>query len=349
MSILIVDDSRFNLLLLKTILQEAGFTDIHTAGSAAEAFRQLGMKQDGAKDAQSADEGKSEPEETTDVELILMDIVMPEMDGIEACRRIKASEKLRDIPVIMVTASTEIGSLETAFAAGAIDYISKPLNKVELLARIRSALTLKREMDRRKQREKELLEVTRQLAEANRKLQLLSNQDGLTGIANRRQFDDYLDIEWGRAVRDQHWLGLILLDIDAFKPYNDHYGHPEGDACLIKVAQILQAAVKRSGDLVARYGGEEFAVILPNTDLLGAATVAERMRRDVESLRIEHKYSPITECLTISLGVAATRPQPSSHPSSLIRAADQALYQAKRTGGNRVVCAPEEIDPSTDK
>ncbi|OUM88052.1 MAG: hypothetical protein BAA01_13610 [Bacillus thermozeamaize] len=340
MSILIVDDSRFNQLLLKSILQEAGFTDIRTASSAAEAFRQLGIPQDGLED----DQCSAEPEPEPDVELILMDVVMPEIDGIEACRRIKACHKLRDIPVIMVTARTEIGVLETAFAAGAMDYISKPLNKVELLARIRSALTLKREMDRRKEREKELLEVTRQLEEANRKLQLLSNQDSLTGIANRRQFDEYLAIEWGRAERNQQWLGLILLDVDAFKPYNDHYGHQAGDVCLIRVAQTLQNAVKRSGDLVARYGGEEFAVILPNTDLQGATVVAERMRQDVESMFIEHKYSSIAGYITISLGVAATRPRPASHPSSLIRAADQALYQAKRAGGNRVVCAPEELD-----
>jgi diguanylate cyclase (GGDEF)-like protein len=332
MSILIVDDSRFNLLLLKSILQEAGFSDIQTATSAAEAFRLLGM----------GDAAKPDQDTATDVELILMDVVMPEMDGIEACRRIKAHEKLSDLPVIIVTANTEMNILETAFAAGATDYIPKPLNKVELLARIRNALALKREMDRRKQREKELLEVTRKLEEANRKLEQLSTQDGLTGIANRRQFNRYLAIEWGRAVREQYWLALILIDIDAFKPYNDHYGHPAGDDCLIKVAHILQKTVKRPTDLVARYGGEEFAVILPHTGLEGAAIVAEQMRERVEALKIEHQYARSGKHITISAGVAATLPVQTQDKLNLVQAADQALYQAKRVGGNKVVCAPSE-------
>lgn len=333
MSILIVDDSRFNLLLLKSILQDAGFTHIQTAGSAAEAFQLLGMDDDASEGQETA---------APEIELVLMDVVMPEMDGIEACRRIKAHPKGKDLPVIIVTASTEISVLESAFAAGATDYIPRPLNKVELLARIRNALTLKREMDKRKQREKELLEVTRQLEEANRKLEQLSTQDDLTGIANRRQFNRTLAIEWNRAMRGKYWLSVILIDIDAFKPYNDHYGHLAGDDCLIQVARILQKAVKRPSDLVARYGGEEFAVILPHTGLEGAVTVAEQMRQQVAALKIEHHYARNSQHITISAGVAATIPDQQQDMRHLLHAADQALYQAKRSGGNKVISAPAE-------
>jgi len=336
MSILIVDDSRFNLLLLKTILQEAGFSDILTATSAAEAFRILGMD-DGVQENQTA---------MTNIELILMDVVMPEIDGIEACRRIKGHERGEDLPVIIVTANTEISVLESAFAAGATDYITKPLNKIELLARIRNALALKREMDRRKQREKELLEVTRKLEEANRKLKQLSTQDGLTGIANRRQFNQYLAIEWARAARGKFSLSLILIDIDSFKLYNDHYGHLAGDSCLIKVAHVLQNTVKRPTDLVARYGGEEFAVILPHTGLDGASVVAEQMRQRVEEMKIEHLYARSGKHLTISAGVAATVPLPGQDMMQLLQVADQALYEAKRLGGNKVVCASAEAPSS---
>ena len=237
--------------------------------------------------------------------------------------------------------------IEEAFAAGATDYIPKPLNKVELLARIHNALALKREMDRRKQREKELLEVTRQLEEANRKLERLTTQDDLTGIANRRHFNRYLAREWARAVRERQGLALILIDIDSFKPYNDHYGHPAGDEVSIKVARILQQTAKRPTDLVARYGGEEFAVVLPHTSLEGAAIVAEQMRELVAGLKIEHQYARAEKHITISAGVAATLPEKTQDARVLLQAADEALYEAKRSGGNKVVCAPF-ITPASD-
>jgi len=321
MSILIVDDLPSNRLLLTTILEDAGYTDLLTAESASEAFKYLGI------------------DDPTDIvkriDLILMDIGMPGIDGIEACRQIKSTKHLRDIPIIMITAKTETRDLEAAFTAGATDYITKPVNAVELLARVELALSLKRELDCRSSRE-ELMEVVRQLEEVNQKLLYLSSLDGLTGIANRRSFDESLDREWRRGIRYNTSLSLIMIDVDFFKAYNDTYGHQAGDDCLKQVAGALRSVVRRPGDLVARYGGEEFVVILPGTHLEGALVVAEALRVAVETLKIHHAGSELSRQITISLGVATTVPSRGSSPAALVAAADQALYKAKQEGRNRV-------------
>ncbi|MCI0528936.1 MAG: diguanylate cyclase, partial [Nitrospira sp.] len=269
------------------------------------------------------------------VDLILMDILMPEIDGLEACRRIKAKESLRDIPIVVVTAKTETEDIEAAFVAGASDYITKPVNPAELLARVYLALSLKREMDCRSAREK-LLTIMRQLEEANQTLLRLSFLDGLTGVANRRGFDESLEREWRRGVRYKTPLSLIMIDIDCFKAYNDNYGHLSGDECLRQVATTLSYKVRRPGDFVARFGGEEFVAILPATHVEGAAVVAEALRTGVESLAILHAYSQVSDRITISLGVASTFPKLNASSVTLITTADRALYQAKRDGRNRV-------------
>ncbi|MER3446092.1 MAG: diguanylate cyclase response regulator [Candidatus Dadabacteria bacterium] len=320
MKILIVDDSPDSQLLIKSILNYAGYKDLLTANSALEAFRQLGM--DNLASA------------STDIDLILMDVVMPEMDGIEACRLIKSFEYLRDIPIIIVTATAK--DLQMAFAAGATDYITKPLNKVELLARVSSALRLKREIDNRKAREQELMKLTQQLEELNQILQRLSSSDGLTGVANRRHFDLVLKQEWRRAIRDATPLSLILIDVDFFKAYNDTYGHQMGDDCLKRVANSLKGVLKRPTDLIARYGGEEFVALLPKTDTDGAAALAEGMRAGIEALGIAHARSQVTDRVTISLGVATVVPNRDSSFADLVAEADHALYQAKQEGRNRV-------------
>jgi diguanylate cyclase (GGDEF)-like protein len=322
MKILIIDDSPDSQLLIKSILGDVGYTDLLIVTSAFDAFKHLGMN-----DPESA---------ATEIDLILMDIVMPEIDGIEACRLIKSFKHLRDVPIIMVTAATESKELQMAFAAGATDYITKPLRRVKLVARVHSVLTLKHERDCRKVYEQELLKVKRQLEKVNEELKNLSYFDGLTGIANRRSFDESLDLEWKRGLRNQISLSLIMIDIDFFKSYNDTYGHQSGDKCLKLVAITISDILKRTGDLVARYGGEEFVIFLPGTGTEGAAAVAERMRDKVEALGIEHVNSSIGDRVTISLGVATIIPKLNTSARELIAAADLALYQAKHEGRNRV-------------
>jgi diguanylate cyclase (GGDEF)-like protein len=321
MSILLVDDSRVVRAMLGAILNSVGYTDVLVADSAQEAFEALGM-----------DSGSGR----TGIDLILMDLTMPDMDGIAALDRIRAVSHLRDIPVIMVTGRIEPENLKKAFEAGAIDYITKPVHEVELLARVRSALKLKYEMDQRKARERELVQALKQLETANQLLQHVSATDGLTGVANRRQFDGVLEVEWARASRNRSWLALILVDVDYFKLYNDTYGHQAGDACLKTVASILVGNIHRPEDMTARYGGEEFAIILPGTELTGAATVADRIRARVESIEIAHAGSEVSRYITLSGGVASAIPRKDEAPTTLIAAADKALYQAKHEGRNRV-------------
>jgi len=319
MGILIVDDSADARLLLESLLKKAGYGDIALTESAYEAIEYLDM--DGA-------EG---------IDLILMDVLMPGMDGVEACRRIRKNTRLQDIPVIMVTAKTEEVDLKFAFDAGAVDYVTKPIKKIEFLTRIRSVLKLKHETDKRKARERELLEMTKKLDRANQRLEYLSYMDELMDIANRRYFEEHFKMEWNRARRYSKNLSLIMADIDLFKKYNDTYGHKEGDACLRKVATALKHTLKRPGDFVARYGGEEFVAVLPNTDLTGAAVIAESMRSNVRSLEIKHNGNPAVGKVTISLGVASTMPRSGKiTPDTLIIEADKALYAAKQNGRNRV-------------
>lgn len=321
MAIVIVDDTIFSLEVIKAFLIKAGYLDVITVKSARELYQLV----DGYSDRG-----------IVEIDLILMDIIMPDVDGIEACRNVKKREWLADVPVIMVTATTEKDNLQLAFSAGAMDFIKKPLDRVELLARVRSALRLKHETARRKARETELLEVTRQLQAANERLQNLSLLDGLTGIANRRHFDQELLKESRRAKREKTPLSLIMLDIDYFKAFNDTYGHLKGDDCLKTVASTLKKTLKRPGDLPARYGGEEFAVVLPNTDDVGAAIIAEELRASIERAGIAHINSLCADYVTVSLGVVTRFSEQDETPDDLILAADRALYRSKHEGRNRV-------------
>jgi diguanylate cyclase (GGDEF)-like protein len=326
MSILLVDDSRVVRLMLAEILNEAGYPDIDPAESVPAAFARLGM-----------DSGTP----ATDVDLILMDTAMPGMDGITAIRHILAVPALQDTPIIMVTGSVSPTDLPEAFEAGAMDYISKPVHKPEFLARVRSALRLKSEIDQRKARERDLIQALNQLETANGLLHHAAITDALTGVANRREFDRVLAEEWGRASRDGTSLAVLMIDIDFFKGYNDAYGHQGGDSCLQTVARTLQGCVHRPVDLVARYGGEEFSVILPGTKLSDAKTVAYRVRAHVASEEIPHMTSQISSFVTVSVGVAAIVPRLGIEAQSLVASADKALYQAKQEGRNRVREAAE--------
>jgi diguanylate cyclase (GGDEF)-like protein len=335
MAILLVDDSVDSRLLIQRLLEQEGHRDFLMAGSAPEALRLLGA------------EGAPPP--AAPVELILMDLQLPGMNGIEACRRISEDPRLRDIPVIVVTGSTENDNLTAAFQAGAVDFLRKPVGAVELAGRVRLALRLKAEMDQRKERQAELVEVAYKLSAANRELQRISTMDGLTGITNRRRFDEMLDHEWKRASRDAAPLSVILGDIDHFKKYNDHYGHLAGDDCLKRVAGALRDAMQRPGDSLARYGGEEFVAILSGTDSSGARSVAETMRFAVQKLAIDHAASPTAPHATVSLGAATVIPEEGAAPATLVAAADEALYESKKNGRNRVSFRTLEVPQSTPR
>lgn len=321
-TILVVDDFEDGRLMLGGLLRAAGYPNVIYASSAEEVMRQFAMDS-----PHPAPHG---------IDLVLLDISMPHVDGIELCRRIKARPALADVPIIMVTAHTDEEVVARAFEAGAIDYISKPIRVVELLARVRSALRLKCEMDSRRDRERDLLEMTRWLEEANASLQRLTTLDPLTGVSNRRRFDALLASEWRRSTRAREPLSIVMIDIDHFKAYNDHFGHPAGDACLRRVAVALRRMVQRSSDELCRYGGEEFAAVLPKTDEQGAMRVGESLRRAVVALRLPSPPTVETPHVTISVGVASGIPPRLATASLLLEAADAALYQAKQAGRNRV-------------
>jgi diguanylate cyclase (GGDEF)-like protein len=189
---------------------------------------------------------------------------------------------------------------------------------------------------RERQKKADLLQQVNMIKRIEAELQTQSGQDWLTGLANRRRFDEMFQQEWSRARRDETSLGVLMIDIDYFKPFNDTYGHQAGDNCLQRVAKAINGVVHRPGDLPGRYGGEEFVVVLPQTDAAGAALVAEKMRAQVAALRIPHANSRASDRVTISVGAAAMIPPEKSEPAVLIAAADQALYRAKREGRNRV-------------
>ncbi|SCM79069.1 Response regulator, contains GGDEF domain [uncultured Sporomusa sp.] len=325
MAILIVDDSADSRVLVKRLLEKNGFSEVITAETAFAAFDLLGMDRPACV--------------ATRIDLILMDVIMPDMDGIEACRLIKANRCLKDIPIIVITASDITETLERAFTAGAMDFITKPVKPLELKARVLSALKIKYEIDQRKAREAELVKVLEELENANRELSRLSSLDGLTGIANRRHFEQIYDMEWRRAARTGSELSVLFLDLDFFKYYNDTYGHQEGDDCLKQVAAAAGRVLKRPGDLLARYGGEEFVVILPETSIAGAVEVAEAIRQAIERCNIPHSASPVAAHVTVSVGVAGGRVTQEDKPSDFIARADKALYEAKHSGRNRVKVA----------
>ena len=247
-------------------------------------------------------------------DLVLLDVVMPGVDGHEVCRRLKAELATCDIPVIFVTAHSDEAAETLGLALGAVDFISKPINPAIVRARVRTHLTLKAQSD-----------LLRQWVYI----------DGLTGVHNRRHFDERLAAEWGRAVRQGTALSVVLLDVDCFKRYNDHYGHLAGDDCLRQLAATLRACVKRPGDLVARYGGEEFVCLLPDVMLAGAMQLAEQLGQQVLAQHIPHTDSAVAPFVTVSLGVCSMSGHTDDSASALLRGADEQLYLAKSRGRNQ--------------
>jgi diguanylate cyclase (GGDEF)-like protein len=443
-NILLVDDLPNNLQLLSDLLTTLGYT-VRSVTSGKMALKTLKVKPS---------------------DLILLDIKMPEMDGYQVCEAIKTDKVLRNIPIIFISGLDDTFDKVKAFEYGGVDYVTKPFQIEEVVARVecqltiqRQKVTLQQEVKKRRETEEVLyqsrallssvlnsaldgiaaLQAIRdpqtgniedfrclvvnpilskafnknreeligkavlkrflhrldtqlfkkfvavvetgifleqdiyfpiensnsnwyhfvavklgdgfaitvrdisnrkkmelELQAANEKLRLMANIDGLTQIANRRRFDDYLAVEWQRHQRENKPLALILIDIDYFKNYNNHYGHQRGDDCLIQVAQTLAKVPQRATDLVARYGGEEFVAILPNTNAQKALIVAESMKKAIAALNIPHAQSNISKKITISLGVASLIPNPENCLEDLIFQADQVLYLAKNQGRDRV-------------
>jgi diguanylate cyclase (GGDEF)-like protein len=263
-------------------------------------------------------------------DLVLMDVTMPVIDGYAAARRIRSEYAQEWVPIIFLSGADGEEQLELGIQAGGDDYLIKPCSYVVLAAKIHAMQRI--DAMRRRQ-----IQLSAELLEANKKLERLSAQDGLTELANRRHFDVHLASELARARRSKQTLALVLCDVDYFKQYNDHYGHQAGDECLKRIAGTMQSCCRRPADLVARYGGEEFALILPETELDGAVYVTDAVRKVIAQMNIAHGYSGTASHVTISAGVACQLPGMTITPEQLIMAADEALYQAKQLGRNRVV------------
>jgi diguanylate cyclase (GGDEF)-like protein len=290
--ILVVDDEAMNIEILNAALD--GDYDISFATNGADAIA-IAV--------------------ATQPDLILLDVMMPQMDGYEVCRRLTLDPLTADIPIIFATGLGDQAAEVRGLSLGAIDYVTKPISPVIVRARIRNHLELKRLRDN--------------LAE-------LAVTDALTGLGNRRWLETSLKVETARLTRSGDWLSVIMLDIDCFKLFNDTYGHPAGDRCITKVAAAISRAMRRATDLTARYGGEEFACVLPGADLPDAMAVAQHIRSDVAALNIEHRNSLGADHVTVSIGVATARCQPGALAELWVEAADQQLYRVKTSGRDDV-------------
>lgn len=297
--LLVVDDQPINIQALHQIFQHDH--EVFAATSAAQAL-ELCRRQ-------------------LPPDLILLDIVMPDVDGLALCQQLKQQPATADIPIIFVTALSSAEEEAAALQAGGADFISKPVNPAVVRARVATHLTLKAQTD-----------FLRQLAFV----------DGLTGIANRRRFDDALQSAWRHGLRTQEPLALVMFDIDHFKLYNDHYGHQQGDISLQAVANTVHQLMQRPYDLAARYGGEEFVCLLPGCTAAHLPAKAEQLRAAIAALQLPHAASPTAAHLTISVGAAHFLPSADASPQLLLKQADAALYQAKRQGRNRVCMTTAE-------
>jgi two-component system, chemotaxis family, response regulator WspR len=269
--------------------------------------------------------------------LILQDLVMPGTDGLSLVRAYRANDVTRGIPVVVLSTREDPETKGEAFAAGANDYLVKLPDRIELIARVRYHSRAYLNQLQRDDAYRALRESQRQLMDANIELQRLTNLDGLTGLNNRRRFDEYAAVEWRRAIREQINFALLVVDVDDFKRFNDTYGHVAGDDALKSVAAAIRASCTRPADLPARFGGEEFAVILPGADAAGALHLAESIRRAVRDLQLAHSASTTGPFLSLSVGGVATIPDPSTPVLEAIVCADGALYEAKHAGKNRTI------------
>ena len=297
LDILVVDDNNFIRKVVSAMITDSGHTPI-VANGHQEAIKVLANQS---------------------IDLILMDIEMPEMDGFELTEKIRLLYPSW-IPIIFLSSNDSEAYLSRGIDAGGDDYLTKPVKQVILSAKIRA-------MER-------IAHMQEKLDKANQQLQMLSNIDPLTQVLNRRGFEDMLAKAWGSNVRQKGELSLLMVDIDFFKAYNDHYGHLEGDNCLINVASALNSTLNRSTDFMARYGGEEFVIVLPFTPIDGARFKAKEILKKLANQQIKHEYSSVSAFVSISIGVSSTIFNAST-VTELIKQADLALYRAKETGRNK--------------
>ena len=288
--ILIVDDERININILNALLKNDYKLMVATSGEQA---------------IKAAIEGQPD--------LILLDILMPGMDGHQVCRKLKSSPATRTIPIIFITVMGDAENETMGFALGAVDYIPKPFNNAVVKARVGVQMRLKRQNDM---------------------LENLASMDSLTEVPNRRAFDQARSEEWRRCQREKLPISFLMIDVDQFKQYNDNYGHGAGDECLARIAKAINGCIHRPGDLLARYGGEEFAAIMPGTSSEGAMQMAQQFHAAVANLDISHEHSMVAQRVTISVGVATTTRTGEVTPEQLSEAADKMLYQAKESGRN---------------
>ncbi|OOM82082.1 phytochrome-like protein cph2 [Clostridium puniceum] len=316
-NILIVDDRQDNLLVLESLLEEMDCNIIKaTSGNEA-----LSLMFD------------------YEFALVLLDVQMPDMNGFETAEFMRMNSKTRYLPIIFVTAiSKEQKCIFKGYEIGAVDYLFKPIEPIILQSKVKVFLELYNQKKLLEEQTR-LLELKvkelSELQEVNFKLESLSTLDGLTGIPNRRSFDNYIDMSLKSCFRSDNPISLIIADIDFFKNYNDNYGHLQGDDCLVKVAKTISSSVKRPLDFAARYGGEEFAVILPETDEEGTMVIAETIRKNIEELKITHEHSSAAPYVTLSLGIETIFPQIGYSINELIENADKALYKSKLNGRNQ--------------
>jgi len=288
--ILIVDDERININILNALLK----TD-----------HKIIVATDGEQAIKAAAENQPD--------LILLDILLPGMDGHQVCRKLKSDPATRAIPIIFITAMGDAENETMGFALGAVDYIPKPFNNAVVKARVGVHLRLKRQNDM---------------------LENLASMDALTGVSNRRAYDQARAEEWRRCQREKLPISFLMIDIDQFKQYNDNYGHGAGDECLARIAKAINGCIHRPGDMLARYGGEEFAAIMSGTHSEGAMQMAQQFHAAVAELAISHEHSVVAPHVTISIGIATTTRTDEVTLEQLSQAADEMLYQAKESGRN---------------
>ncbi len=290
-TILVVDDMTTTLLLLHDLLKDT--YEVKIAKSGTKALEIL--------------------ESPNDIDLILLDIEMPDINGYDVCKRIKNNETIKNIPIIFITGRTSQEDEEYGLNLGAIDYITKPFNKAIVKLRIKNYLNLKIKNDM---------------------LEKLSMYDGLTNIRNRRFFDETFEKTFSEIKRDKKSLAVLMIDIDFFKPYNDNYGHGQGDETLRKVAKALEKTIKRASDFVARYGGEEFVILLKDINKDGVEAVANNLLNAIRELKITHEFSKIENYVTVSIGVSYYNSSSDITKLELLLKADETLYNVKNSGRN---------------